>query len=288
MRDLHCFDSPEADSLSIGLRQIAVTRTSDADAFPRAGIPRKNGDRPCRISGTDWEMRISAARYQLIPKGVALTDELKTKKHSLSERIGSHMEVFVSLAALITAVAAVVITLEQTKVMREEAELERNNARISVLPSVWLSTYIGDIEGEAYYKVVLTNKGLGPAVIERFEVSYQGQPVYNWDELARKIAADLGADKSFEGNYLRSSRSPVSPGLMLEAGGSASPLQVDGETEPDGISLLMRGSRDVGISLCYCSLYSDCFRTELFERPQELESCESSEKPFISHGFFKN
>ena len=86
-----------------------------------------------------------------------MANELNTKKRSLREAIGSHMEVFVSLAALITAVAAVVITLEQTKVMREEAELERKNARISVLPSVWLSTHIGDTEGEAYYKGVPDN-----------------------------------------------------------------------------------------------------------------------------------
>ena len=92
-------------------------------------------------------------------------DELNNGKRSLRDRIASNMEVFVSLAALITAVAAVVITLEQTSVMREEAELERKNARISVLPSVWLSTFIGDEEGEAYYKIVMTNKGLGPAVI---------------------------------------------------------------------------------------------------------------------------
>lgn len=217
-----------------------------------------------------------------------MTDELNKKKRSLGEKIGTHMEIFVSLAALITAVAAVVITLEQTKVMREEAELERNNARISVLPSVWLSTYIGDADGEAYYKVALTNKGLGPAVVERFEVSYQGKPVYNWDELARKMAANVGSEKSFEESYLLSTRSPVSPGLMLEAGGVAYPLQVDDTTEPDGVRLLMRGSRDMVISLCYCSLYGDCFLSELFRRPQEVESCEASEEPFVSHGFFRN
>jgi hypothetical protein len=218
-----------------------------------------------------------------------VNDELNTGKRSLRESIGSHMEVFVSLAALVTAVAAVVITLEQTKVMREEAELERNNARISVLPSVWLSTYIGDSEGEAYYRIALTNKGLGPAVIERFDVSYQGQPVYNWDELARKMAAHLGSDRTLEGNYLQSStRSPVSPGLMLEAGGIAYPIQIDDSTDPDGLRLLMRGSMDMQISLCYCSLYKDCFRTELFERPREVGSCEAAERPFVSHGFFRD
>ena len=76
-------------------------------------------------------------------------------------------------------------------------------------------------------------------MIERFDVSYQGQPVYNWDELSRKMAAHVGSDKSFEGNYLRSTRSPVSPGSMLEAGGIAYPLEVDEVADPDGISLLV-------------------------------------------------
>ncbi len=156
------------------------------------------------------------------------------------------------------------------------------------MPSYWLSTYIGDTEEEAYFKVVLTNKGLGPAVIERFDVFYKDQPVNNWDELARRMAAQVGSEKVFEGNTLGSWRSPVSPGLMLEAGGTAEPLRVFDSTDPDGIKLLVRGSPDLGISLCYCSLYGDCFRTELFRRPQEVGVCETAETPFISHGFFRD
>jgi hypothetical protein len=198
------------------------------------------------------------------------------------------MEVFVSLAALITAVAAVVITLEQTKVMREEAELERRNARISVIPSVWMGTHIGNTEGEAYFKIVLTNKGLGPAVIESFDVSYRDQPVDNWDDLARLMATHVESKKSYEGSTLGSERSPVSPGLMLEAGGVAEPFSVFERTDSDGLKLFMRGAPGLSISLCYCSLYGDCFRTEMFRRPQEAEACEAAEKPFISHGFFRN
>ena len=217
-----------------------------------------------------------------------MTDERENKKRSLRDAIASNMEVFVSLAALVTAVAAVVITLEQTEVMQEEAELERTNARISVMPSVWLSTHIGDTEDDAYFKIVLTNKGLGPAVIERFDVSYKDQPVNNWDELARQMAAHMESAKSFEEDTLGSSRSPVSPGLMLESGGTMEPLRVFSSTDADGIKLLMRGAPNMGISVCYCSLYRDCFRTELFRRPQPVEVCEAAEKPFVSHGFFKN
>ena len=216
-----------------------------------------------------------------------MTDKSNSRMRSLGKAIGDHMEVFVSLAALVTAVAAVIITLEQTSVMREEAELERKNARISVMPSVWVATHIGDEQDNSYYKVVLTNKGLGPAVIEGFEVRYKGQPVANWDELARQIANHVGADKTFEKDVVRSSRSPVSPGLMLESGGVSAPLEVFSSDEPEGISLLMQGSQDLMISVCYCSLYEDCFRTELFRRPQPVEACEAEANPFISHGFFR-
>jgi hypothetical protein len=86
-------------------------------------------------------------------------------------------------------------------------------------------------------------------VIERFDVSSQGQPVYHWDELARKMAAHVGSEKSFEDNFLRSAGSPVSPGLMLEAGGIAYPLQVDNDSDPDGTRLLMRDSFGSGFRI---------------------------------------
>lgn len=217
-----------------------------------------------------------------------MSRDQQPQKRRLSEFIGSYMEVFVSIAALVTAVAAVVITMEQTKVMREEAELERRNARISVMPSVWIGTHIGEDDDGAYFRVVMTNKGLGPAVLETFTVSYKGESVYNWDDLARKMAANIGSEKSFEGNTLSSSRSPVSPGLMLEAGGVGEPLGISESTDLDGLKLMMRGAPDLAIRACYCSLYGDCFETELFRRPQQVPSCEMPEKPFISHAFYRN
>ena len=133
------------------------------------------------------------------------------------KRIGQHMEVFVAVAALITAVAAVVMTLEQTELMQEEAELERKNARISVFPSVWVATHIGDTEDSAYFKVVLDNRGLGPAVMERFDVTYDGEPVYNWDELARRMAADIDFRSPWRRAPLRKSHSSVTASFATRA-----------------------------------------------------------------------
>ena len=217
-----------------------------------------------------------------------MADHTDNEDRGIWHFIRGHTEVFVSLAALVTAVAAVIITMEQTKVMREEAALERRNARISVMPSVWLGTHIGEDEDGGYYKVVMTNKGLGPAVLETFAVTYKGEPVYNWDDLARKMSAHIGSEKSYEGKTLSSARSPVSPGLMLEAGGVGEPFGISESADRDGLKLLMRGTPDIAIRACYCSLYGDCFETELFRRPQQVEACEPMKKPFISHVFYRN
>ena len=48
------------------------------------------------------------------------------------------------------------------------------------------------------------------------------------------------------------------------------------------------GLRYTCLSLCYCSLYGDCFETRLFQRPEEVEACAALENPFMSHGFFRN
>ena len=156
------------------------------------------------------------------------------------------------------------------------------------MPSIWRGTLIGVTDEGGYFKVVLTNNGIGPAVLERFIVTYKGEPVGNWDELARRMAANVESTKSFENDTLTSARSPVSPGLMLEAGGVAEPLGVSETNEAEGLRVLLRGGRDLGIRLCYCSLYGDCFETQLFRRPLEVEACEAADEPFISHGFFRN
>jgi hypothetical protein len=215
-----------------------------------------------------------------------MSEDDSREKRSLRRFIGGYMEAFVSIAALVTAVAAVVITMEQTKVMREEAALERRNARISVMPSVWIGTHIGGDEDGAYFRIVMTNKGLGPAVLETFVVTYRGETVYNWDELTRKMAASVGSEESFENRTVNSSRSPVSPGLMLEAGGVGEPFGIAENTDLAGLKLFMRGSADMAIRACYCSLYGDCFETQLFRRPQEVEACTKPERPFISHVHF--
>ncbi|MBE1299588.1 MAG: hypothetical protein GJ680_06740 [Alteromonadaceae bacterium] len=199
-----------------------------------------------------------------------------------------NVELLLSIAALVTAVAAVVIALEQTKVMREEAELERQAQRISVMPSVWISTYINATEGVGEYKLVFSNRGLGPAVIERFDISVEGQFAKNWDHLARLIANAYATPASFDNMSIPSSRSPISAGMFLEAGQQSSPFGFTSQQSPEAFKLFTQHSHKLKVSLCYCSLFGGCYEAQLFKRPLEVEQCITADTPFVSHAFFKS
>ncbi|BDX07967.1 hypothetical protein [Planctobacterium marinum] len=197
-----------------------------------------------------------------------------------------HVELFLSIAALVTAVAAVFIALEQTKVMREEASLERERQKIAVMPSVWVSTFINTADGSGEYKLVFANRGLGPAVIERFDISVNGRVAKNWDQLTRILVQEFGDDIALDGRVVRSARSPISAGMFLEAGHDTSPFSFTSDGQKDLFKLFAGNTQRMDLSLCYCALYGSCYVAKLFRRPVEIEQCEADPQPFVSHAFF--
>lgn len=197
-----------------------------------------------------------------------------------------HVELFMSMAALVTAVAAVFIAMEQTKVMQEEASLERERQKIAVMPSVWVSTHINTENNIGEYKLVFSNRGLGPAVIERFDVSVNGKVAKNWDQLVRMMAAEYAPDMELGGIMVRSARSPISAGMFLEAGQDSSPFSLTSEGQVALFKLFSSNTYRLDLSLCYCALYGSCYSAKLFKRPVEVEVCEVDPQPFVSHAFF--
>ena len=172
--------------------------------------------------------------------------------------------------------------------MREEAELERQAQRISVMPSVWISTYINATEGVGEYKLVFSNRGLGPAVIERLDISVEGESAKNWDHLARLIANAYATSASFDNKTIPSSRSPISAGMFLEAGQQSSPFGFTSQQSPEAFKLFTQHSHKLKVSLCYCSLYGGCYEAQLFKRPLDVDQCITADSPFVSHAFFKS
>jgi len=52
-------------------------------------------------------------------------------------KVKFNVEMLMATAAMATAIAAVVVAIIQTNIMHAEAEMEREHARVSVMPSVF-------------------------------------------------------------------------------------------------------------------------------------------------------
>lgn len=159
---------------------------------------------------------------------------------------------------------AVVLSLVAVFVSFAEVSSERAQQRASVWPYIEIVESYSD-EG---FRIRLTNKGVGPALMGDVKLMFNGEPVRDLDQL---IADTLGPEDAF--SYDRYSSSNPSNSVM--AAGEASILfgvKWDSETR----RLLAAWDGKVDIATCYCSIHEDCWATSLSSgKTERTERCET-------------
>lgn len=195
-------------------------------------------------------------------------------------------EVLVSATAMVTAVAAVFVSIEQTDLMRveadlmrKEAEMEREHQRLSVQPSVWVENNLKannlDINAPGEFRMEFGNRGLGPARIMYITVRYKGAYVSNWSEWGSSVL-----DPVEGGDYgiLNLSTSTIPQEYILPQDTSHEAFRVEAPT--NFVSKLREASAETEFNVCFCSLYDDCWLTEGLEQPPKpINRCDIGDKP---------
>ena len=116
---------------------------------------------------------------------------------NLASSVKKHFELIISFVAVAMAIAAVVVAFYETRLMREQAKL-------SVKPSVWLETNSQtnnqDDENGGEFEFVISNRGLGPASLEYISVQKNGAYLRNWQEwltTSASVAVNTGTTEYF-------------------------------------------------------------------------------------------
>lgn len=182
-----------------------------------------------------------------------------------------NFELIAALAATLTAIAAVVVAVVQTDIMREEAEMEREHARLSVKPSLWVVQNWSDNPDAPLFSVVLTNKGLGPAIIEHFSVSFGGKTLNHWDDLVEAVSDGEYSIAGDNENINAWSLGGVAPGAIVPATSNFTPFQIGESAEL--ITQLISQSGALKVTVCFCSIYGDCWNAEDEKRPVPVNHC---------------
>jgi len=92
----------------------------------------------------------------------------------------------IAIGVTIISLCALLVSVMQTRIMKEERELMREYSRASVWPHIeWGSFKAHDPEDKSIkeYVINLTNSGIGPAIITDVKITYNGKVANDWWDL---------------------------------------------------------------------------------------------------------
>lgn len=158
-----------------------------------------------------------------------------------------------SLAAAVAAITAVVVSLYQ-------ASLAREQLRASAWP--YLAQNNGFVPGQPYLRVV-SNEGVGPARVRSFSVLVDGRPVATWNAAVRALTG--GGEPALV-------YSSFGRGTVLPPGGSRTLLTLP--AGPRAAMFWQQAQTRLNTVACYCSVYDECWQADSRdEEPRPVRVC---------------
>lgn len=160
-------------------------------------------------------------------------------------------EMIIALSALLTSVITTFVSIYS-------ASIDRAYSRASMWPRLEIVRNFG---GNNFSYGVMNN-GNGPAIIKYANVTHDKTAIKRWSDIPTMPAH---------------TQSHLST-RILPAQETIFPVRINGE----GAKKFERINRKIAISVCYCSIFNECWLTNKNNEPQPIGQCEvNSENNFI-------
>jgi len=187
------------------------------------------------------------------------------------------LDVVVTVSVVFLSLLSLVVSIEHGRTMEKMVDQNQKMVEASTLPLLTnMGANIDPATKKASAREALFNDGVGPAIIDRFEVLYKG--IAYSSEVSLLKACCVAADR-VERDKLVLKRdvfySNVS-GSILSAGGSIPFLTIGPEADPQLIHAveMARESDELSYHACYCSVLDECWETNFdHKRPQPVKEC---------------
>tara|TARA_Y100001933_G_scaffold50415_1_gene49289 strand:+ start:4613 stop:5275 length:663 start_codon:yes stop_codon:yes gene_type:complete len=169
-----------------------------------------------------------------------------------------HFETVGSISAIVVGVAALYVSWDQGRVMREEV-------RASVWPALQVDGFASREEGGLSLGLRVQNAGVGPARVERIAIEHRGEQVPDLDAMLALMPAD--GDLSLQ----------TLEGRIIAAGDIVQPFSLhyaDAIAE-DAVDVMGRLSAQWSVEVCYCSVLDQCWVAgQDRAAPAEVDDCD--------------
>jgi len=146
---------------------------------------------------------------------------------------------------------------------------DRRHKRLSVKPQLTLSFSFHEGVSAGW---MMSNAGLGPAIVQRFEAYVDDRPQIQWDSFADSLGIQRPHALGFANVYSLQIISPGLPEPLLTVR-----LDQSKPATARNLADLMNNFKRVRMEVCYCSLYDECWQTstrwESWGSRKEVASC---------------
>lgn len=170
-------------------------------------------------------------------------------------RRGFDLNSIATIGAVILSIVAISISVLEVSTMRTHQRA-----------SVWPYLEISQGYNQDGFRMTLENKGVGPALIKRFEMTLDGKPAPDLDKMIIDV---VGEENAFSYD-LYGSNNPSNG--VISAGES---VRLFGVPWEDRTRLFtQRANNRVNIIACYCSIHDQCWQTSMLtNEATEVKAC---------------
>lgn len=196
--------------------------------------------------------------------------ELDAEVHSHHHKVGHRwIDLALALSALILSITSILIAIQNDHSMHN-----------LVTANSWPYLEMGHgnvMDNAPTIHFDVKNAGIGPALIEKFVVTYDGHAAANLSELLAKCCGIQNLDQSRKLNFYVDKVS----GRVLPARDSIAFLELTKTNENLDVWEKLNTERfKVGMSACYSSVFGEHWITTLGDaKPRSVESCDALPGP---------
>jgi len=173
----------------------------------------------------------------------------------------------VSVIQTVLAVTGFFIGVIALYAALNEADAVRKQLQASVWPHLRVTDMNRGVPGEERFDIIVSNRGIGPAVVKSVAVTVDGEEMNSWFEVVGSIAGDrqVGISNNVLGGAVIAANEDIIA-VSLEAKYSTAEATV-------AFRDLTRSGR-ANLRICYCSVFDDCWTHDAYAGETiETKSC---------------
>ncbi len=177
----------------------------------------------------------------------------------------------IAIAVAIISICALVVSVRQTAIMSEQRELMQKQAQAAVWPHIELTISKSHSLADrriSDYNILVSNAGVGPAIISGMRVSFDGDPAEDWWDLFQKFTLPDSVNTYISNTQVNRTVLKAGDGMKALSLSRNKPLAQE----------FYNNSTKIKIEIIYESIYGDRWKYTLSPEEEKTESLKDDDK----------